>query len=315
MALARPRVGGERHRLGEVARKLDPPGRDRGFLDRTAIGRDHGRRAAATEARDQHQAARRSRLVGRRGRPDPPRLLGPVLGAAARDGRDIAARFPREPAARREPGFDARRPAIIGRGRKPEIAEAAPQVIQQLGRFRDRLLGIERIGKAALGRGPGHELRGALRPCPAGDAGAETAFLPDQPGEEVDRHAVRRGGALDHAAERLIDRLALLRRRRRHQRQRSQGCNQKTPPRHFSAIRGRHAGRLVGRKAVVKNRPMPQHPTQVLRRRFRSAALEESHETLSSFLRRRRARGAVSRLTRLRAGARLGCCASFRMPT
>ena len=63
------------------------------------------------------------------------------------------------------------RPAIVGGGRKPKIAETLAQVRQQFRRFRDRLLGIERIGKPALLRRSGHELRDALRTRVAGDAG------------------------------------------------------------------------------------------------------------------------------------------------
>ena len=105
-----------------------------------------------------------------------------------------------------------------GRGRKPRVAEALTQVRQQFRRFRDRLLGIERIGKPALGRRSRHELRNALRARAAGDARPEAALLPDQPGEEIDRQVVRCGCALDHAAQRLIDGFAhwLGRRRSRY---------------------------------------------------------------------------------------------------
>src|SRR6266550_2177246 len=40
-------------------------------------------------------------------------------------------------------------------------------------------------------------------------AAPEAALLPDQPREEIDREAMRRRRALDYAAKRLIDRLAL----------------------------------------------------------------------------------------------------------
>ena len=129
------------------------------------------------------------------------RLARPIVGRPPRDERNIVARLARQRAAARKPRLDPRRAAIIGRGRKPKIAEALTQVRQQFRRFRDRLLGIERIGKPALGGRSRHELRNALRARVAGDAGPEAALLPDQPGEEIDRQMVRCRGALDHAAQ------------------------------------------------------------------------------------------------------------------
>jgi len=138
-------------------------------------------------------------------------------------------RLSRQRAPAREPGLHACRPAIVGGGRQTQIAEALAQIGKQFGRFRDRLLGIERIGEPALGRRSGHELCDALRACAARDAGPEAAFLPDQPREEIDRHAARCRGAFDHAAQGLIDGFVLPRRNRRwHGRQPDHGKNRKS---------------------------------------------------------------------------------------
>ena len=134
--------------------------------------------------------------------------LRPILDALAGDRSDIGPRLGEQLAPALEPVRDARRAAVVGGGRKAEIAEAAQVVLQQPAGLGDRLLGIERIGEPALGRGAGHELRDPLRAGPARDPGPEAALAPDQPRQEPGRQAARLGGGVDQAAQRLIDGLA-----------------------------------------------------------------------------------------------------------
>ena len=58
---------------------------------------------------------------------------------------------------------DPIRPAIIGRRRQSEVAEALPQLGEKFRRLGDGLFGVERIGQAALAGRAGHELGYSLR--------------------------------------------------------------------------------------------------------------------------------------------------------
>ena len=142
-----------RPRAREAGDSVDRPAI--GAVDHAAVACRAGTLATSTRQRVGGPSSARRAAA--------PRSVRPVVRRAAGDRRDIVARLARQPAAAREPRLHARRTAVVGRSRKPEIAEAPSQVVEQFGGLRDRLLGIERVGEPALGGGPRHELRHALR--------------------------------------------------------------------------------------------------------------------------------------------------------
>src|SRR5690606_7402567 len=73
--------------------------------------------------------------------------------------------------------------------------------MQEACRGGDGLFDIEGIGKAALLRRIRHELRNALCTDRADGIMVETAFLPDQPGEEITWDAVSIGIGADELAD------------------------------------------------------------------------------------------------------------------
>jgi len=173
-ALARARVACKRAVLREISRELDAPRRERRVRDRAAVRLENTAITIFPEDRDQLEACRRRsllrrvfdqgldlpvprRLSGRRlccalrelAMRRGARLRGPVLCAAAGDRDDVSGCFGSQ---NRAPCRQlALRSAIIRHRGEPEIAKTRNQVVQKLGDLRNRLLGIERIGEAALG--------------------------------------------------------------------------------------------------------------------------------------------------------------------
>src|SRR5215471_17112628 len=131
----------------------------------------------------------------------------PIIGAAPSDSDDVVAGLCREDAMTSQPIAHALRTGIVGRGRKPEIAELGVQFVQKLSRFRQRCNWIERIEHSTLLSGSGHELSNSLRPVATASRGSdrvglEAALLPDQTRKKLNRKPVRLRGRFDQQAYR-----------------------------------------------------------------------------------------------------------------
>lgn len=119
--------------------------------------------------------------------------------------------LPPKPSAKRSPRRAMRKSAVTWRqvcGGEAEIAELPVQVREQMGRVRDRLFRVERIGETALPRRPGHELSHPLRADRADRGDAKAALPPDQPRKERNRQGMGPGRAVDQPAQGLLHGLA-----------------------------------------------------------------------------------------------------------
>src|SRR5262249_35451866 len=117
---------------------------------------------------------------------------------------DIRIGFPREATPAGKPIANPPGSRIVGGCRKPEVSELTPQVAQELRGVGNRFDWIKGVGKTARVRRRWHELRHALRSRAAYCRRVEAAFLPDQPGEKIDRQIIfrrRRGEGVTDAVD------------------------------------------------------------------------------------------------------------------
>jgi hypothetical protein len=80
------------------------------------------------------------------------------------------------------------------------------QVGEQSRGSRNGRFGVERIGKAALPRRAGHELRYSLSAGMRDHVGPKAALAPDEPREEADWQSLVLRRGLDQPADGFIDR-------------------------------------------------------------------------------------------------------------
>ena len=202
MAVLERRVARHRAVQGEVAGNLHAPRRP----VRLRVVRDHGHRTAALaeQCRDAKAGARRP-LVGRKA---PFRRLVlhprgvPFLGTPSGDGNDVVPGLVGQPAGAGTPVRDPFLPGIVGSCSEAEIAEAVGEVAEIVRRGGDCLHRIIGVLKATQRRRTWHELSDTLCTFRAERVLTEPALLPDQPGEELHRQAMRCSGLIDQRANR-----------------------------------------------------------------------------------------------------------------
>src|SRR5260221_13387237 len=127
---------------------------------------------------------------------------GSIVGAAPSDGDNVVAGLSREAAMTSQPIAYALRTSIVGRGRKPEIAELGVQFMQKFSRLRQCRNRIERIEHPTLPSGCGHELGDSLRPVAVASRRSnrvrlEAALLPDQTRKKLNRKPITLCGRVD----------------------------------------------------------------------------------------------------------------------
>ncbi len=130
------------------------------------------------------------------------RLRGPHIHGVACDGVNIGPRLARQAGdAARKPVFDAAGASVVGGCCETEVAaKGGAQLAQVVGQLAQRLHRLERVQEPSCKGGAGYELRYSHRALGAHRAGIESALLPDETREKVERKRIVGGGLRHHPA-------------------------------------------------------------------------------------------------------------------
>ena len=182
----------------------------------------------------------------------------PVLDRMTGQDRDVVLCFGSKVARALKPTRHAGCARVIGGGGEAKISKPLPETGQKLRRLGDRGLRVVRIGEPALGGCRRHELCNAARPSRAHGVGAEAAFLPDQPAQELDRESMGPRRCIDDPANRVDGRTV-----------RRQSCKRSEQDQNRQSSEGRPLRHCLGLPFILVSAETSSH---IRLRRWPSAA-------------------------------------------